>query len=65
MPRPAIIVDIDQEGRVTVTVQGVPGPACQAFSRDLEAAIGRTVHDEKTREYLQAATAPQTLRTQA
>lgn len=60
--RATIIVEIDQEGHATVSVEGQPGPGCHALTRDLEAALGRTVHDEKTREYFQRANAAQHLR---
>lgn len=65
MPRARIIVEIDQEGHATVSVEGHPGPGCHALTRDLEAALGRTVRDEKTREYFQRAEAPQRLRAQS
>jgi hypothetical protein len=62
MRRATIIVEIDPEGHATVSVDGQPGPGCYALTRDLEAALGRTVRDERTREYFQRAEAAEPLR---
>lgn len=51
MPRPTIIVTIDEEAAVTVRVQGVTGPSCYAATRQTEEDLGAVVSDERTREY--------------
>ena len=57
MTAPTIVVTIDPTGEVTVSVEGVAGPACQALTRPLEAALGVTRADTRTAEYYRTATA--------
>jgi Protein of unknown function (DUF2997) len=45
-----IIVEIDKDGSVTVSVRGMKGSGCRALTKDLEKALGRTVEDHATRE---------------
>ncbi len=40
-------------GKVTVSVNGVPGKACKATTAKIEAAFGKTGHVELTDEYNQ------------
>ena len=46
-----IDVEIATDGKVTVSVKGVKGKSCTDVTKSLEAALGQTVSDEKTREY--------------
>lgn len=50
-----IQVDIDQEGGVTVKVEGVAGKSCKELTADIEKALGKVVSDEKTAEFHQQA----------
>ena len=50
-----IVVTIGPTGEVTVSVEGVAGPTCQALTRPLEAALGVTREDTRTADYYQAA----------
>jgi hypothetical protein len=56
MSEPTILVTIDPTGEVTVTVDGVAGPGCQALTRPLERALGVTREDARTADYYRAAT---------
>ena len=55
MSAQTIVVTIGPTGEVTVGVEGVVGPACQALSRPLEAALGITREDTRTAEYYRTA----------
>ena len=57
MSEPTILVTIDPTGEVTVTVEGVAGPGCQALTRPLESALGVTRDDTRTTDYYRAAAA--------
>jgi hypothetical protein len=50
-----ILVTIGPTGEVTVSVQGVAGPGCQALTRPLERALGMTREDTRTADYSRAA----------
>ena len=54
MKRQEITVTIDQDGRATVTVNGIDGPACQAATETLEQALGAVRSRERTPEYYRA-----------
>ena len=54
-----MLVTIGPTGEVTVSVEGVAGPGCQALTRPLEAALGVTREDTRTADYYRAA-APST-----
>ena len=56
MTAETIVVTIGPTGEVTVSVEGVAGPACQALTRPLEAALGVTREDTRTPEYYRAVT---------
>jgi len=56
MSDPTILVTIGPTGEVTVTVEGVAGPACQALTRPLESTLGATSEDTRTVDYYRAAT---------
>ncbi len=49
-----ILVTIDPTGEVTVSVDGVAGPGCQALTRPLEHALGVTREDTRTADYYRA-----------
>lgn len=46
-----IEVVIDAEGSVTVETKGIKGSGCQAFSRAVEQAIGKTTGEVKKPEF--------------
>jgi hypothetical protein len=54
MKRQEITVTIDQDGKATVTVSGIDGPACQAATETLEQALGAVRSREHTPEYYRA-----------
>jgi hypothetical protein len=51
MKRQAITVTIDRDGKATVTVNGIDGPACLAATEALEQALGTVRSRERTQEY--------------
>ena len=51
MKRQEITVTIDQDGKATVTVSGIDGPACQAATETLEQALGAVRSRERTPDY--------------
>ncbi len=55
MSDPTILVTIDPTGEITVSVEGVAGPGCQALTRPLERALGATREDTRTADYYRAA----------
>ena len=55
MAEPTILVTIGPTGEVTVTVEGVAGPGCQALTRPVERALGVTRDDTRTADYYQTA----------
>ncbi len=57
MSDPTILVTIGPTGEVTVSVEGVAGPGCQALTRPLESALGVTGEDRRTPDYYRAAAA--------
>jgi len=48
-----IIFDIDENGNITITVEGVKGKDCTEITKDLEAALGVVIDREHTSEYYQ------------
>lgn len=54
-----IVVTISAGGEAKVEVKGYTGPGCKDLTRQLEAALGATTSDIKTREYYQADRAHQ------
>lgn len=48
-----VTVEISTEGAVTVSTSGFNGAACALATKQLEAALGTVVQDEKTAEYRQ------------
>jgi len=57
MSDPTILVTIGPTGEVTVTVDGVAGPGCQALTRPLESALGVTREDTRTADFYRTAAA--------
>jgi hypothetical protein len=56
MSAQTIVVTIGPTGEVTVSVEGVAGPTCQALTRPLETALGVRREDTRTAEYYRTAT---------
>jgi Protein of unknown function (DUF2997) len=56
MSDPTILVTIGPTGEVTVSVEGVAGPGCQALTRPLEHALGVTREDTRTADFYRTAT---------
>lgn len=50
-----VTVEIDQNGAVTVTTQGIQGASCKQATAALEKALGTVTQDVKTAEYDQRA----------
>ena len=48
-------IDISPEGEVKVEGQNVQGASCQALTKEIEAALGRTVADVKKPEFYKQA----------
>lgn len=42
-PKPKIVVTIDEEGKVTMDVQGGQGKSCEELTKPLEEALGGNV----------------------
>ena len=57
MSAQTIVVTIGPTGEVTVSVEGVAGPACQALTHPLEAALGVTREDTRTVDYYRTVAA--------
>ena len=51
MKRQEITVTIDQDGRATVTVNGIDGPGCEAATEAIERALGAVRSREHTPDY--------------
>lgn len=52
---PRLVFTIDPAGKVTLAVEGAPGPACHTLTREAEDLLGPAIHRERTREYYQPA----------
>lgn len=48
---PEIIVEIDAEGKMTISVNGVVGEGCEAFSKAFVQSMGPTAEMVKKPEY--------------
>ena len=47
-----ILIDVDPDGNVTFTVQGIQGKGCQGLAQALAEAMGGEVADQgRTRDY--------------
>lgn len=46
-----IIITIDTEGNPTIAVAGVAGASCKDLTKALEASLGNTTSDTKTKEF--------------
>lgn len=53
MAKGKIILEIDEAGNPTISVQGMKGPGCKALTKPLEDIYGRVVSSKKTAEYHQ------------
>ena len=54
MKRQEITVTIGQDGKATVTVNGIDGSGCEAATEALERALGAVRSRERTPEYYRA-----------
>ena len=52
---PKLVFTIDAGGKVALSVEGAPGRACHALTREAEDLLGPATHRERTREYYQQA----------
>ena len=52
----SVTVNISADGEVKVEAQGVQGSGCQALTKAIEDAIGRTTADQKKSEFFQRQT---------
>ncbi len=48
-----ILFDIDEEGNITITVEGVKGRDCTKLTQELEEALGVVIDKQYTSEYYQ------------
>lgn len=48
-----IIVEATPDGVVTISVNGVKGKSCKEITKRLEAALGKVVKVEETKEYFE------------
>ena len=53
MAKEVILVDFDENGSPTISVEGVKGKACKDFTAQLEKALGSVTSDAHTAEYAQ------------
>lgn len=51
-----IIFTIDNDGNITLTVEGAKGRDCTKITQDLEEALGVVIDREYTSEYYEEAT---------
>jgi hypothetical protein len=57
-----IIVTIDSGGNTKIETRGFKGSECLKATAELEAKLGATTHDTKTREFSERATQEQGIR---
>ena len=48
-----IVLDIDEDGNIVITVEGVKGTDCTKITKELEAALGVVIDQQFTSEYYQ------------
>jgi len=46
-----IKIKITKDGKTQIKVEGVQGSGCNALTKPLEEALGKTVSDQKTQDY--------------
>lgn len=51
MTKTDIIFDIDLNGNITITVEGVKGQSCTDLTKQLEEALGVVLDQQHTSEY--------------
>jgi len=49
-----IVVTIDEEGEVTIKVNGVKGHSCTKMTEFIEKELGKVKERKKTKEYFQS-----------
>ncbi len=63
MPVKTLLIDIDEEGKVTITVEGIAGKGCHGLAKEFaEAMGGKIVEVGHTDDYFKTAVT-QTVRT--
>ena len=55
-----ISIVVQRDGSSTLQTHGIGGPGCQAASRFLERALGRSTQESLTSEYYQSSRVDQT-----
>ena len=50
-----VIVSVDQDGNVKVSVEGVSGPHCKKVSEAIEKALGGVTNSEVTADFRKTA----------
>ncbi len=48
---PEILFNIDKDGNITITVEGVSGGSCTDLTKELEEAFGIVLDQQYTSEY--------------
>jgi hypothetical protein len=48
-----VVVEIDENGDVSVEVNGVKGSTCEELTRSLEEALGKVTKSTRKQEYFQ------------
>ena len=48
-----IVFDIDPDGNITITVEGVKGKDCEKITQELEESLGVVIDRQFTSEYYQ------------
>ncbi len=60
MNKKQIIVEVDQDGAVTIEAVGFKGAACEKATAEIEKALGAVANRRKKPEYHQTTTTTQT-----
>ena len=47
----SLTIEIDENGKVVVHIQGVKGKGCESIEKAIADALGKTVKSDKTSEY--------------
>ncbi len=46
-----IVIEVNEQGKTTIKVQGVKGPSCLKLTKNLEEKLGTVKNRQKTKEY--------------
>lgn len=52
-PYDEIIIIIDEDGKINISVNGVKGSTCEELTKEIEKALGNVTERHKTEEYFQ------------